>query len=73
MDMESPYREPEREITPPMEAEPTYSEEKERKKGILGKFETEDLLLIAIALLLLTDGDGDNDMISVLILALLLF
>ena len=42
------------------------------KHGIFGRFDTEDLLIIAIAILILMDGDPDNDIILIA-LALLLF
>ncbi len=67
-----------REVEPAVdttEASPACAEAKERKtkKGVFGKLDTEDLLLIGIALLLLADGDGDNDMLALLVLALILF
>ncbi len=76
METDGGFREVEREA--PMEnveAASVYRDSKEDqgKKGILGKFDAEDLLLIGIALLLLTDGEGDNDMIAILLIALLLF
>jgi len=40
-------------------------------RGALGRFGTDDLLLIAVGLLILLDGDESNDVILVFILALL--
>ncbi len=62
-----------REPFPEPDAVSAHAECRPQKKGIFGKLDTEDLLLIGIALLLLTDSNGDNDMLSVLLLALLLF
>ncbi len=61
-DSELPYEQPTEEV---------YAEPK--KKGILGKLDTEDLLLIGVALLLLSDGNGENDTLALILIALLLF
>lgn len=74
-EMERRYEAEEEQSTlpPPREASaPTGCAPKGNKK-LFGRFDTEDLLIVAIVLLLLSDGDADNDIIIIALAFLLLF
>lgn len=58
--------------SPEEEAVPTAASGR-GKKGFFGRFDTEDLLIIAIAILILMDGDPDNDLILIALAVLLFF